>query len=563
MSQDRLVEDITTQEVTILRTELLKAGPPSEADLQEWLWAVLGIWLPNRSICPGHCSTLEFFADIYYERNLDALLWAARLWGKSFLAALLCWLKSRYRPLWEANICAGSAAQAGRVYKAADLFWRATETIGGRAVLRKEPLLSYTQFLNGAMYEITTSSTKSQRGPHPNALFADEIDEMDTDVLNAALDQTTDQYGHKGTNVLMSTMHKVGELMSYWVDNAAIKGYTLYVSCILEAMESCLDYRCDECNIDEYCQRRLQPICEEEYDRQLEMGLIQPNQQPYMGHNTVENIQRKVRQGYEVDPETSSVKAIDVAAELFCQRPSRTGLVFPEFNDNFHVVSANDITIETSMPKLSTTDFGYTDPFVELRAAITPRDQIIFYYEFVQRGMTLDAIASHLKEGMRHTRFLRRFGDPAGKTEIESLRKLGIPIQEVVSEIVEGLNYMRHLLKMNISGQPGIIFSSEVPITIREMKKLSYPEKGNTEKPIKRDDHCVEAARRGIVAWRRGLLTSLDTLLSGVKTGGQSRARETSTDKAYKETKKAIRSVASRRKRSRESESAGRVSDYL
>jgi hypothetical protein len=525
----------------------------------------LGIWLPNHSVCDGHCSTLDFFKDIYYEKQLDAILWAARLWGKSFLAGMICWLKARYRPLWEANICAGSSAQAGRVYKATDLFWRATESIGSRAALKKEPLKTYTQFLNGSMYEITTSSTKSQRGPHPNALFADEIDEMDVDVMNSAMDQTTDQYGHKGTNVLMSTMHNVGGLMSYWVDNAAIREYKLYISCILEAMESCLDYNCETCNIDEHCERRLKPICEEEYTRQVGLEIIQANQQPLMGHNTVENIQRKVRQGYETDESTGTIRAIDVAAELFCRRPSRTGLVFPEFNDNFHVVPAQEINIPTEWPKGRTTDFGFSNPYVDLWFAITPRDQIIFYHEFVKSGMTLDEIADDLRAGRKHTRFLRTFADPAGATEIETLRKRGIPINPVVSEIVEGLNFMHHLLRTRIDGNlPAFIISSECRVFISEMTKLSYPEKGDSENPVKKDDHCVEAARRAIVAWRRGWLQPLDQILKKVKTGEVRNVRETSTDTAHRETKEASRGLKTgRRRRVNEGrETILRSSDY-
>jgi len=543
------------------RTELLIAGPPSEKDFQEWLWVVLGVWLPNRSVCSGHCSPLEYVTDNYYEHVLDSLLWAARIWGKSFDAALLCWLKARYKQVWEANICAGSAAQAGRVYKAADMFWRATDDISGRAVLRKEPLKTYTEFLNGSMYEITTSSTKAQRGPHPNALFADEIDEMEVDILNSALEQTTDQHGHKGTNSLMSTMHKVGQLMSYWVDNAEIKGYKLYISCILEVLESCLDYRCDNCNIDPYCERKLQPIAREEHKRQVSMGLILPSEHPKMGHNTVENIQRKIRQGYETDETTGQVKILDVAAELFCKRPSRTGLVFPDFNENFHIVPAQEIHIETGWKKARTTDFGFSAPFVDLYFAITPRDQIIFYYELVQAGMSMPDIIEHLKEGRRHTAFLMTFGDPAGATEIDTIRKAGIPIKPVVSEIQEGIMAISHLLRQNVDGKPQFIISSACPVFISEIKKLSYPENGLSEKPIKKDDHCVEAARRGVVAWLRGQIESLNKLLEGVVVVKDKSHLNTGTDRTYDEVKKAA--IGIRKGRSGRRERPRGVSDYL
>ena len=565
MQQELSQDEILDQSILTWRSESLLRGPQPNDDLQMWIWVVLGIWLPNRSICDGHCSQLTFFQDVYLEQSLDVILWAARLWGKSFLAGMLCWLKARYNSLWEANICAGSAAQAGRVYKATDLFWRATDNIQGRAILRKEPLKTYTQFLNGSIFEITTSSTKSQRGPHPNYLIADEIDEMDVDVMNSAMDQTIDQHGHKATNILMSTMHKPGGLMGHWVDNAEIRGYELYISCILEAMESCLDYRCDECNLDEYCGRRLKPVCEEEYSRQVELGVIEANQQPLMGHNSVENIQRKVRQGFETDETTGTVKPIDVAAELFCRRPSRTGLVFPNFRETFHVVPAQEIKIQTEWPKGSTTDFGWTDPFVELRFAITPRNQIIFYYEFVETGMTLDAIAAHLKSGMAHTKFRRRFGDPSGATEIDTLKKRGIPIEAVVSEIVEGLDYMHHLFSMNIDGMPAVIISNECRILISELKSLSYPDKGDREKPVKKNDHCVEAARRGIVAWMRGLLQPLNNILKEVYTGGRHRGKETTPETEFFEIKAEVQSVkrGGRSRHSSEREPNQRTKDFI
>ena len=570
MTLQTTYEESEAQDLQYLaaRREMIKTMP-DEPYLQLWLLHVLGLWLPHRQVCDGHDSPLAYFTDRYYDKIYDTILWGARICGKSMMAGLECWMKGRdiRRPYWRANVCAGSGAQARNVYDATDLFWTRTDDIGGRVVLSKEPLRTYTEFLDGSKYEITTSSETAQRGLHPNQLFADELDQIPYQTFRAALNQTREGYGHKPSTAILSTMHKVGGLMSDWVDNASERGYKLYTICILETLEACSgDYNCETCNLDQYCERRLKDIFREEEEAQQEQGIIEIGEKPFVGFNTIETVRQKVRQGYEKDEGTGNIKALDVEAELFCKRPSRTGLVFPEFNKAFHVVSADQINIPTEWPKARTTDFGWTAPYVDLWFAITPRDQIIFYHEFVKSGMTLDEIADDLRAGRKHTKFLNTFGDPAGATEIATLRARGILIKEVVSEIVEGLNFMHTLMRQRIDGNiPAFIVSNDCPILINELTKLSYPEKGDTEKPIKKDDHCVEAARRGIVAWMRGQLQPLNEALKEVQTGDRGHGSETSTDTAYRENKQDLHSIKTRRRRSSDEgrESGHRVSDYL
>ena len=532
----------------LLHNEGYWPTPEPYLDLQRWIWEVLGIWIPNHNICPGHDSPYSYFYDRYFGFQLDTLLWASRMCSKSFYAALECWLKARSSPGWEANICAGSGAQALRSYEATSLFWKRTDDIEGRLVLSREPLKTVTEFLNGAKYEITTSSEKSQRGPHPNNLYADEIDEMDRDVFNSAMQQTMEKGGYPASTALLSTMHRVGGLMANWVDNSEMRGYKLYNYCVLETMEPCVDYDCDTCNLEYRCQRRMKPVIEECYQEQLDQGLIVKGQKPMMGHNTVETIQRKVKQGYEED-ETGLVRPIDVDAELFNMRPSRIGLVFKDFNLNWHVVSEQEISIQTEWKKGRTLDFGHTNPFVDLHFAITSKDQIIFYNEFWETGLDINQIIAHLKEDRKHTAFLRTFADPSGATEIDTIRNAGIPCDEVVSEIKEGLDYIWHLLRQDVEGEPMFIISSRCKNMIREMTKYKYPESGISEKPVKDDDHCIEAARRAIVAWRRGYLQSLNALINGVKTGGGKDVATTEPDRAFRDAKKQIQRVRRNRKR--------------
>lgn len=541
---------------------------PREAELREWLWHVLSLWLPHRQICDGHVSAYKYFTDRYYDKILDTILWAARLWGKSMLAGLECWMKGRDMavPFWQANICAGSGAQAARVYEATDLFWMRTDDIGGRAVLAKEPLKSRTEFIDGSMYEITTSSTTAQRGPHPNQLIADEIDQMARDVFHSAMNQTMDKYGHKASTALLSTMHKVGGLMSEWVDNADIRGYKLYVSCILETLEACTgDYSCESCNLERYCQRRLKQVTAEEEAIQQEAGIIKPGEKPYLGFNTIEGIRRKVQQGTEREEGTGRVRVLDVDAELFCRRPSRTGLVFPDFSETFHIVPAQDIRIQTEWVKARCGDWGFSAPFVDLHFAITPRDQIIFYKEFVQPGMTMPEIITHYKQDRLHTAFRHTFQDPAGATEIETCKRAGVRMEGVTREIQEGIRAITHLLRQRVDGQPMFIVSSDCPILISEIVKWSYPDNKETENPVKKDDHCIEAASRGVIGWLRGRLGSIGELLKGVKVQKDRRREIDRTDELMASKESAIRRTGEGRKikRGKRRSRPGGVSEYL
>ena len=191
-------EENEAQDIQYLaaRREMLQTMP-DEPHLQLWLLHVLGLWIPHRQICDGHDAPLAYFSDRYYDRIYDTILWGARICGKSMMAGLECWMKGRDLrvPYWRANVCAGSGAQARNVYDATDLFWTRTDDIGGRVVLAKEPLKTYTEFLDGSKYEITTSSETAQRGLHPNALFADELDQIPYATFRAALNQTREGYG--------------------------------------------------------------------------------------------------------------------------------------------------------------------------------------------------------------------------------------------------------------------------------------------------------------------------------------------------------------------------------
>lgn len=505
------------------RTEARRLGlqiPPPEDywSLHNWVFGVLGYWIPCQQVCPGHTTPYQYFYDRYFGISTQTILWANRGGEKSWLAGLECWMKGRFNGLWDATILGGSKYQSERAYRATDDFWRITDDIDGRDVLLKEPLLSKTVFKNGSVYEILTASETTVRGPHPIATFLDEIDEIKVRIFNAAMEQPQSKGSHEASWALLSTMHRVGGLMANWVDNASAKGFTLYKHCVLETMEGCYDYECSTCPLDEHCQGKMKPAMEAAEESQIERGTIKRGQKAYMGFNTVEDTIKKVQLGI-TETEIAGqmmVKPVDVAAELFCQRPSKMGLVYQVFNEDVHVVDAKNLVIPDEWPRYRTFDFGYSNPFVCLYIAVSPSDVIHVYREYVEVGIEMPEHCKYLANDS--TKYLVNTADPSGADERAQLRSHKIPTKVAErTSLSEGLDYVRGVLNLRPSGQPNLIISSACRFFISEFLSYRYPENRISEVPEKKNDHSMDAFRYWVSVWREGQLRPFSDLVKEIE----------------------------------------------
>lgn len=486
------------------RRAILESIPRDDEELHLWVFNVLGVWIPKYRVCPGHCSPFEYFADRYFGRVRKSLAWACRAGSKSFLMGLLCWIKARQKKNWEANIVGGSLDQAQRSYAATSEFWSATEDIGASSVLAKEPLLKETEFNNGSKYEIGTASTKRQRGPHPQSLNMDEIDEMDVQVFNTALAQPQTKRGHKSEYAFASTMHRSNWLMSDWVDHAQEKGFTLYKWCILETMEGCYDYQCDTCHLEEWCEGRMKDVMEEAEKDQSDRGLISKGDRAILGFNPVEDVIDKVLIGQRVEDTATgrAVKPMDIAAELFCKRPSREGLVYSDFAIEVHVV--HDMEIPPDWRRYRSFDFGVQNPFVCLFIALDHDDRVYIYDEIYVKGMTTIEMAPTVV-GYDSSVFEWSVADASGLEQRTDLFNLGIPTLKSSGSVTDGIQWVQNALRVRADGKPGLFVSDRCPNTIWEMAEgYRYPDNKISDKPVKEHDHACDCIKNFLTQYRKG-----------------------------------------------------------
>lgn len=175
---------------------ILERPPQTDSELYYLVQALWGVTIPRHKVCPDHDAPFDAFADAYFERNGSIALWhgSRGLSGKSFMVSILGITKAFIKGA-DVNLLGGSLAQSTNIHE------HMRNAFGNKnaPVYMIESEGNYLIKLNNrARIRPLTASQKTVRGPHPPFLICDEIDEMDEDILNAALGQPMPQKNYAG-----------------------------------------------------------------------------------------------------------------------------------------------------------------------------------------------------------------------------------------------------------------------------------------------------------------------------------------------------------------------------
>lgn len=175
---------------------LLDRLPQTDDELWWTVKALWGVTIPRTRVCPDHIAPFEAFADAYFNRDGTISLWhgSRGLSGKSFTLAVLGLTKSFLLGA-DTNLLGGSLAQSANIHI---VMRDALESKNAPKQMVNTESSSLIKLTNGAKIRPLTASQKTVRGPHPPFLLLDEIDEMDMDILNAALGQPLPQKNYLG-----------------------------------------------------------------------------------------------------------------------------------------------------------------------------------------------------------------------------------------------------------------------------------------------------------------------------------------------------------------------------
>jgi hypothetical protein len=181
---------------------VLERAPRNEEELWYLVQAMWGHKIPRTKVCSDHDPPFDAFVTAYFSREPQILIHGSRgLAGKSRLLSILGLTKAAVLGS-EVNIVGGSLAQSQNIH---DTMRDAWESTNAPTYLIKSEGATRITLRNKAIIRPLTASQKSVRGPHPPTLLLDEIDEMDQDILDAALGQPMPQINYLGQHVRPQT----------------------------------------------------------------------------------------------------------------------------------------------------------------------------------------------------------------------------------------------------------------------------------------------------------------------------------------------------------------------
>jgi hypothetical protein len=192
------------------QTQELTRFPETDDELWWYVLATWGIKIPRQRVCPDHVSPFRAFADAYFARY-PVIIWKASrgFGGKTQLLSILGMTELVALGAF-VTILGGSGAQSQRVHETMTEAWNYPSSPSH--MLLKDPTKFDTILKNDGKARTLMASQKSVRGPHPQRMRLDEIDEMELGVLKSAQGQPMRKKNYRGeildTNTVMSSTHQ-------------------------------------------------------------------------------------------------------------------------------------------------------------------------------------------------------------------------------------------------------------------------------------------------------------------------------------------------------------------
>jgi len=404
----------------------------------------------------NHSSPFQFLSDILLNKVRDYIVWANRSGSKSYLAGLITWVESCNKKMLETCILGGSESQSEKSYKAMKDFWR----ISGLEAdyLIKEPLITKTEWLNGSKVSILTASQRSVRGPHPQRLLLDEIDEMDFGIFEASLSQPQSKHDSPSSTGIFSTNHNIGGTMDKALEIAGKGAYKLYKWCVWEVLESCRGYNCSTC--------KLNTICPGKQMKEAN------------GYYRIEDFIKKLEQ----------ISWDTLQREWLCEKVGRGDLVYQnEFGEDLHIVN---IPFDSNKQVTLSIDWGGVHPF---SVGVWQNFEELGWVrvtEVYKGNTTNSALLKICKEQIWWKNILEGVADPSRADLIKEWNDEGITIIGANNAVDEGIEAVKDALKP-VLGNPKFFINRICTNTIREF--LSYKIKNG--KIVKENDHTQDEIR--------------------------------------------------------------------
>ncbi len=484
LTEEELEEMKEKHRKQLLRKYLASASAlATDLDVQLFLAALNEPKVGTKVMCGNHLHTSPFRAlsDVLRDISLYYVIWGSRSGSKTYLfGGLDTWYKSATRGRLETKILGGSEGQSLLSYEALKRFKEICDEDG---VIAPKLLTTKAVFSNGSTVSILTASTKSVRGPHPQILKLDEVDEIDSKVYDDALSQPQSKYGHPASLGMFSTNHNVAGQMDLAINNALDKGHDVYRYCVWETLESCRDYICETC--------KLSVICPGEQMKEAD------------GYYIIEDFIRKM--------ETLNFSAL--SRDWLCIKKGLGDTVYEqEWDEEIHIIT---VPLQ-DRPVVLSLDWGGVDPFtagVWQRVPDTDRWGQDSWVRVTELYMTSEKESATNNKFIKKARqapwwkWIREVVPDNSRPDLIQEWRAALPHAKftVVDKgtIDSGIEAVKDALSPAL-GIPKLYFNRICMHTRREM--VQY--KVKNEKPVDKNNHTCDEIRYFVIAKIKRVETS-------------------------------------------------------
>lgn len=208
------------------------------------------------------------------------------------------------------------------------------------------------------------------------------------------------------------------------------------------------------------------------------------------------------------------VKAIGHMSEeakrsrLFGEFVNQQGLVYSEFSRTIHVV--DPFEIPEDWPKYRTIDFGTRNPFACLWIAWDIRDDTLHVYrEYYAQERTTVENGRHVKMLSHGEDYDWTVADPESRDgRLTLARECGFETKAAPKHIgvTETINWVKERLALDVDGNPHLYVHRSCSNLIKEFRLYRWSESRGKDKPIKANDHALDALRYQVAFHKRYLM---------------------------------------------------------
>ena len=215
--------------------------------------------------------------------------------------------------------------------------------------------------------------------------------------------------------------------------------------------------------------------------------------------------------GEEVNSLTASLSEDVLESRRYGRFIKRSGLVYPEFDENVHVIDPFDLPREWQ--DCLTIDPGLNNPLACLWCAVDGDGTVFIVNEHFASGKDVDWHAEQIRRKSEEMNWrtdskgrLSAYIDSAAnqrtlsgiKSVSELFRERGILVNPNVNkDLFSGIN----TVKTYLSGEPRLYIFRNCVNLIRELKTYAW---GLEDTPVKKDDHCVDSLRYYLMSKPKG-----------------------------------------------------------